>query len=64
MAKVVRERKEVSIGLMICIFLVPMIFVWFLVVEGYSAKAKFFGFAWLIFCVLAWRASKVVLGVM
>lgn len=57
------QNRRVSTGLMIAIFLVPMIFAWFLVREGYSAKARFFAFSWLIFGVLASTMSKMVLGV-
>lgn len=57
------QNRRVSTGLMIAIFLVPMIFAWFLVREGYSTKARFFAFSWLIFGVLASTMSKMVLGV-
>lgn len=57
------QNRRVSTGLMIAIFLVPMIFAWLLVREGYSAKARFFAFSWLIFGVLASTMSKMVLGV-
>ena len=63
MEKSVKTYREVSVWLMIGIFLIPMLFAWFLVIEGYSAKARFFGFTWLVFGVLASAMSKMVLGV-
>lgn len=63
MEKSVKIHREVSVWLMIGIFLIPMLFAWILLIEGYSPKARFLGFAWLLFGVLASAMSKMVLGV-
>lgn len=35
------------------VFLLPMVFVWFLLRNGHSAKQRLFGFGWLALLILA-----------
>lgn len=44
--------KKVSIGLVVGIIIVPYIFVWLLLNKGYSNKARYYGFAWLIIAAI------------
>lgn len=46
------EKRKVSIGLIIGIILLPIVFVWFLLKQGYSKKAKIIGFAWLVVWII------------
>lgn len=39
--------------LKIMVFLLPMVFVWFLLRSGHSAKQRLFGFGWLALLILA-----------
>lgn len=43
------EHRKVSIPLIFGIFLVPYIFCWFLLREGYSKQSRIVGFGWLAF---------------
>ena len=44
-------ERRVSILLGIGIFLMPYIFAWFTLREGYSKSARFISFGWLLFLV-------------
>lgn len=48
----ISETRKVSVGLIIGIILLPFIFVWFLLKQGYSKKAKIIGFIWLAIWVI------------
>ncbi|OQB07118.1 MAG: Telomeric repeat-binding factor 2 [Candidatus Cloacimonetes bacterium ADurb.Bin211] len=54
--------KKVSTGLLIGIIVLPFIFVWALLKQGYSKKARIFGFIWLIMSVIyafnAWNSDE------
>ena len=45
--------RPVEGWLKIMVFLVPWIFVWFLLRSGHSAKQRLFGFGWLALLILA-----------
>jgi hypothetical protein len=45
--------RPVEGWLKIMIFLLPMVFVWFLLRNGHSAKQRLFGFGWLALLILA-----------
>ncbi|MDR9864848.1 MULTISPECIES: hypothetical protein [Pseudomonas] len=45
--------RPVEGWLKIMVFLLPMVFVWFLLRNGHSAKQRFFGFGWLALLILA-----------
>ncbi len=45
--------RPVESWLKIMVFLLPMVFVWFLLRSGHSAKQRFFGFGWLALLILA-----------
>lgn len=45
--------RPVEGWLKIMVFLLPMVFVWFLLRSGHSAKQRFFGFGWLALLILA-----------
>ena len=45
--------RPVEGWLKIMIFLLPMVFVWFLLRYGHSMKQRFFGFSWLALLILA-----------
>ncbi|MCU0119002.1 hypothetical protein N8H74_12120 [Pseudomonas sp. B2M1-30] len=45
--------RPVEGWLKIMVFLMPMIFVWFLLRGGHSAKQRLFGFGWLALLILA-----------
>jgi hypothetical protein len=45
--------RPVEGWLKIMVFLMPMIFVWFLLRNGHSMKQRFFGFGWLALLILA-----------
>ncbi len=45
--------RPVEGWLKIMVFLVPMMFVWFLLRSGHSMKQRFFGFGWLALLILA-----------
>ncbi|MBS0296426.1 MAG: hypothetical protein JSR45_08950 [Proteobacteria bacterium] len=45
--------RRVSVLLGIGIFLLPIIFVWFLLRRGYSVTARVIGFGWLALCIVA-----------
>ncbi|MCP1486766.1 hypothetical protein J3D48_003079 [Pseudomonas fluorescens] len=45
--------RPVEGWLKIMIFLLPMVFVWFLLRNGHSMKQRFFGFGWLALLILA-----------
>ncbi|MHA3739033.1 hypothetical protein ACXR0M_25630 [Pseudomonas sp. Eth.TT006] len=45
--------RPVEGWLKIMIFLLPMVFVWFLLRNGHSLKQRFFGFGWLALLILA-----------
>lgn len=45
-------RRKVSFLLGLGILFVPMIFVWFLLREGHSKRAKIIGFTWLVIAIL------------
>ncbi|WP_339452313.1 hypothetical protein [Pseudomonas sp. EA_5y_Pfl2_R50] len=49
----VAGSRPVEGWLKIMVFLLPMVFVWFLLRSGYSAKARLFGFGWLALLILA-----------
>ncbi|MFJ2483569.1 hypothetical protein ACIOWE_25205 [Pseudomonas sp. NPDC087598] len=45
--------RPVEGWLKIMVFLLPMVFVWFLLRSGHSAKQRLFGFGWLALLILA-----------
>jgi hypothetical protein len=45
--------RPVEGWLKIMVFLLPMVFVWFLLRNGHSAKQRLFGFGWLALLILA-----------
>ncbi|MEN5310909.1 hypothetical protein [Pseudomonas koreensis] len=45
--------RPVEGWLKIMVFLLPMVFVWFLLRNGHSMKQRFFGFGWLALLILA-----------
>lgn len=45
--------RPVEGWLKIMVFLIPMVFVWFLLRSGHSAKQRLFGFGWLALLILA-----------
>lgn len=53
MTETVVAGRRVSIPLFIGIFLVPLIFVWFLLRKGYSVLARVLGFGWFALVILA-----------
>jgi len=48
-----QSTRRVGLGLGIGILLIPVIFAWFTLREGYSTRARVVSFAWLIFTLLA-----------
>ncbi|MEZ8662356.1 hypothetical protein AB6D63_02860 [Vibrio splendidus] len=42
------DNKKVSVGLGIGIVLVPFVFAWFTLRKGYSSKARFVSFGWML----------------
>lgn len=49
---------SVGFGLGICIFLVPLVFVWFLLRQGHSAASRVIGFAWLALFLFGVASSE------
>lgn len=48
MSNLVLERRRVSIKLIIGVVLIPIVFYWFLLGQGYSIKSRVFGALWLV----------------
>lgn len=49
----VSVNRNVGFGLGLGILLVPLVFVWFLLRQGYSATSRAIGFAWLALALIA-----------
>jgi hypothetical protein len=49
--------RPVEGWLKIMVFLMPLVFVWFLLRSGHSMKQRFFGFGWLALLILATSLS-------
>lgn len=47
------EGKKVNVGLLIGIIVLPYIFVWVLLKQGFSKKARIIGFIWLTIAVIS-----------
>jgi hypothetical protein len=52
------EHRRVSIPLIFGIFLMPYIFWWFLLRQGYSKQSRIIGFGWMIFLLLVAGLSQ------
>jgi hypothetical protein len=45
-------KRKISILLFVGVFLLPIVFVWFLLRQGYSRTARVLGFCWFAVCLL------------
>ncbi len=52
-------RRKISFLLGIGIIMMPYIFVWFLLRSGYSRRARYISFGWLILLLLIMRSQPV-----
>src|SRR6185312_6515157 len=44
--------RKVGIGLALGIVILPIVFVWFLLRQGHSVRARVLGFGWLVFFIV------------
>lgn len=55
--KTEEAHRKISFLLGVGIFMMPYIFVWFLLKSGYSRRARYIGFGWLIVLLLIMRSQ-------
>lgn len=49
------DYRAVSLPLIVGIFLLPILFAWFTLRQGYSTLSRVVSFIWLLIFILAWR---------